>query len=124
MPIYGYRCESCGNEFEILQKMSDPALKTCPKCSGALRKMVYAAGVIYKGSGYYSTDYNKGGSKRVAEKSADGAAKGSDKSEGNGAAASADSVAESKPAAEAKAESSAPKSDSSSTSTTSTEKSS
>ncbi len=123
MPIYGYRCESCGNEFEILQKMSDPALKTCPKCSGALRKMVYAAGVIYKGSGYYSTDYNKGGSKRVAEKSSDGAAKSSDKGEGNGSASSADSVAETKPTAEAKTESSAPKSDSNSTAT-STEKSS
>ena len=123
MPIYGYRCESCGNEFEILQKMSDPPLKTCPKCTGALRKMVYAAGVIYKGSGYYSTDYNKGGSKRVAEKSADGAAKSSDKGEGNGSATSADSVAESKPTADAKTESSAPKSDSSITST-STEKSS
>ena len=60
MPIYGYRCGSCGHEFEILQKMSDAPLTTCPKCSGRLTKILYPAGIIYKGSGYYSTDY-KGG---------------------------------------------------------------
>ena len=60
MPIYGYRCRSCGNELEVLQKMSDPPLKTCPKCSGELTKILYPVGVIYKGSGYYSTDYKSG----------------------------------------------------------------
>ncbi len=92
MPIYGYRCRSCGNELEVLQKMSDPPLKTCPKCSGELTKILYPVGVIYKGSGYYSTDY-KGG-------------KASSKAAGNGAQSdSSDGSGDSKPATESKSES-------------------
>lgn len=92
MPIYGYRCRSCGNELEVLQKMSDPPLKTCPKCSGELTKILYPVGVIYKGSGYYSTDY-KGG-------------KASSKAAGNGANSdSSDGSGDSKPATESKSES-------------------
>jgi putative FmdB family regulatory protein len=78
MPIYGYRCGNCGHEFEVLQKMSDAPLKTCPKCSGQLAKIVYAAGVVYKGSGYYSTDY-KGG-KTASAASSNGAKSDSDSS--------------------------------------------
>lgn len=92
MPIYGYRCRSCGHEFEILQKMSDAPLQTCPKCSGQLAKIVYPAGVIYKGSGYYSTDYKGGG------KAASPAAS-------NGAKSDSDGSGESKPATESKSES-------------------
>ena len=102
MPTYGYKCKSCGHEFEILQKMSDPPLKTCPKCSGELQKKIYAAGVIYKGSGYYSTDYK--GSKSTDSSSSNGSGSGSDKP--------AEKTGESKPAAEPKAESKAPSSDS------------
>jgi len=104
MPTYGYRCRSCGNEFEVLQKISDPPLKTCPKCAGKLDKMVYAAGIIYKGSGYYNTDY-KSGSK--------GAEKASDKADSNGSGSSSEASGDAKPAAEPKTESKAPKSDSS-----------
>ena len=100
MPIYGYRCRSCGNEFEVLQRISDPPLKTCPKCSGELNKLVYAAGVIFKGSGYYSTDY-----KSAATKSAE-------KADSNGSGGGSDSPGDTKPAAEPKAESKSPKSDS------------
>ena len=82
MPIYGYRCGTCGHEFEVLQKMSDAPLKTCPKCSGQLEKMVYAAGVVYKGSGYYSTDYTKGG-KAASTASSNGAKSDSDSSSGS-----------------------------------------
>jgi putative FmdB family regulatory protein len=82
MPIYGYRCRSCGHEFEVLQKMSDAPLKTCPKCSGQLAKIVYAAGVVYKGSGYYSTDYDKGG-KAASTASSNGAKSDSDSSSGS-----------------------------------------
>ena len=57
MPTYGYRCSSCGHQFEILQKMSDAPLTTCPKCQGKLTKVIYPTGIIYKGSGYYTTDY-------------------------------------------------------------------
>ena len=92
MPIYGYRCGSCGHQFEILQKMSDVPLQTCPKCSGRLTKIVYPAGIIYKGSGYYSTDYKGGG--KAASKAAE-----------NGAKSDSDGSGESKPATESKSES-------------------
>ena len=104
MPTYGYRCRSCGNEFEILQKISDPPLKTCPKCAGKLDKMVYAAGIIYKGSGYYNTDY-KSGSKGSEKAASNGSESSGTTSEGSGDA---------KPAAEPKTESKPPKSDSTS----------
>lgn len=61
MPIYGYRCTNCGHEIEVLQKVSDEPLKICPKCQGKLTKMFYPAGVIFKGSGFYSTDYKGSG---------------------------------------------------------------
>jgi len=57
VPIYGYRCSNCGHEFEIQQRMSDEPLKVCPQCQGKLTKMVYPAGVRFKGSGFYTTDY-------------------------------------------------------------------
>jgi putative FmdB family regulatory protein len=61
VPIYGYRCANCGHELEVLQKVSDEPLKVCPKCQGKLTKMLYPAGVIFKGSGFYSTDYKGSG---------------------------------------------------------------
>ncbi len=61
MPIYGYRCSNCGHEFEIQQRMSDEPLKVCPKCQGKLTKMLYPTGVIFKGSGFYTTDYKGSG---------------------------------------------------------------
>jgi putative FmdB family regulatory protein len=57
MPIYGYKCDQCGHEVEVLQSMSDPPLRICSNCMGPLRKMIYPAGFIFKGSGYYTTDY-------------------------------------------------------------------
>ncbi|MFN4063560.1 zinc ribbon domain-containing protein [Azoarcus communis] len=63
MPIYEYRCESCGFQKEHLQKMSDAALSTCPSCgSGSYVKLLSAAGFQLKGSGWYATDF-KGSSK-------------------------------------------------------------
>jgi putative FmdB family regulatory protein len=61
MPTYGYRCGSCGHEFEIQQRITDQPLATCPKCGGKLSKMLYPAGIIFKGSGYYTTDYKGSG---------------------------------------------------------------
>ena len=62
MPIYGYVCRQCGHEFEVLQGINDAPLKSCPECMGPLQKLLYPVGVIFKGSGFYTTDY-KGGSK-------------------------------------------------------------
>ena len=57
MPTYGYRCGACGHEFEIQQRISAEPLTVCPKCQGPLSKMLYPTGVIFKGSGFYKTDY-------------------------------------------------------------------
>lgn len=62
MPTYGYRCTKCGNQFEVFQRMSDEPIKTCPKCQGEVTKILYPSGVLFKGSGYYSTDYKASGS--------------------------------------------------------------
>lgn len=60
MPTYGYRCEECGHEFEVMQRMSDAPLTTCPNCGSRLRKLLYPVGVQFKGSGFYTTDYKTG----------------------------------------------------------------
>lgn len=61
MPIYAYRCASCGHSRDVLQKMSDPVLTTCPVCGAdQFQKQVTAAGFQLKGSGWYATDF-KGG---------------------------------------------------------------
>jgi putative FmdB family regulatory protein len=62
MPIYAYRCESCGHAKDVLQKMSDPVLTTCPACGAeTFAKQVTAAGFQLKGSGWYATDFKGGG---------------------------------------------------------------
>ncbi len=60
MPTYQYRCKSCGNELEIVQKMSDSSLTVCPKCEKESFERVITAegGFVLKGSGFYKTDYN------------------------------------------------------------------
>lgn len=61
MPIYAYRCESCGFEKDVLQKLSDAPLSQCPECGReTLRKQVTAAGFQLKGSGWYVTDFRGG----------------------------------------------------------------
>jgi putative FmdB family regulatory protein len=68
MPIYEYRCEECGQEHEVLQKVSEPPLTVCPACGKpALKKQLSAAGFQLKGSGWYATDF-KGSAKKPAEK--------------------------------------------------------
>ena len=63
MPIYEYRCNSCGFQKEFLQKVSDAPLTTCPECNkDTFTKLLSAAGFQLKGSGWYATDF-KGGSK-------------------------------------------------------------
>ncbi|PYV90999.1 MAG: FmdB family transcriptional regulator [Acidobacteria bacterium] len=57
MPIYEYRCEKCGNQFEVIQKISDSPLKTCPTCKGRLTKLISQTAFQLKGSGWYLTDY-------------------------------------------------------------------
>ncbi len=58
MPIYTYRCENCGVQFDRQQSFNDPPLKRCPECMKiALRKVYLPVGIVFKGSGFYSTDH-------------------------------------------------------------------
>ncbi len=67
MPIYAYKCESCGAAKDVLQKISDPALSDCPACGQpTFRKQVTAAGFQLKGSGWYATDFRGGGTAAAA----------------------------------------------------------
>lgn len=68
MPIYEYRCSSCGHQQEYLQKVSDAPRTLCPQCGKeSLEKMVTAAGFQLKGSGWYATDFKASGSKPAAK---------------------------------------------------------
>ena len=69
MPIYEYRCAECGQEHEVLQKVSEPPLTECPSCGKpALQKQLSAAGFQLKGSGWYATDFKSSGKKPVEKK--------------------------------------------------------
>ena len=60
MPTYEYECEKCGHHFDHFQNMSEAPLKKCPQCGGALKRLIgTGAAVIFKGSGFYSTDYRE-----------------------------------------------------------------
>jgi putative FmdB family regulatory protein len=98
MPIYAYRCESCGFGKDVLQKMSDPQLTQCPECGkDTFRKQVTAAGFQLKGSGWYVTDFRggNGGTSAPAKPDANGAsngATGENAGANNGAAAQTDTA--------------------------------
>ena len=59
MPIYEYACTSCGERTEARQSFEEPPLTECPICGGALRKLYSPVGIVFKGSGFYSTDAKK-----------------------------------------------------------------
>jgi putative FmdB family regulatory protein len=72
MPIYAYRCGACGHAKDVLQKLSDPVLTTCPSCGAeAFSKQVTAAGFQLKGSGWYATDFRNGGAAPKADATPD-----------------------------------------------------
>ncbi len=61
MPTYEYECTKCGHTFEAFQSMSDKPLSRCPKCKSSVRRVIHGGlGVIFKGSGFYSTDNKRG----------------------------------------------------------------
>ena len=82
MPTYEYECQKCGKNFEFMQSMKDSALKTCPKDAcrmrrwgkGKVRRLLSTgAGLIFKGSGFYITDYRSEGYKQAAKKESEAA---------------------------------------------------
>jgi putative FmdB family regulatory protein len=100
MPTYEYACPKCGHQFEQFQSMRDEPLKKCPKCgkSGVKRLVGTGAGLIFKGTGFYITDYkNKGGPKKEGGESKSGDSKPSETKP-----ASSDSKPSSKPSSDKK----------------------
>ena len=103
MPIYTYRCESCGVQFERSQKFSDAPLTRCPECGKrSLRKVYMPVGIVFKGSGFYATDHRSpsGGGRASGshgeEKPASSESKSGGSSETSGSSSSTPSTSESK----------------------------
>jgi putative FmdB family regulatory protein len=90
MPTYQYACTECGEQLEVVQKFSDDPLTVCPACSGRLRKVFSAVGVVFKGSGFYKTDSRSSGNGSKPAAKSDGAAKstGSDSSSSSSSSSS------------------------------------
>ena len=61
MPLYEYQCDACAHRFEVIQKYSDPHIDVCPKCGGAVKKLLSSPAIQFKGSGWYITDYARAG---------------------------------------------------------------
>ena len=97
MPIYAYRCSACGHAKDVLQKLSDPVLSTCPACGAdTFSKQVTAAGFQLKGSGWYATDFKGSGAAPAPDAKADAKSDGKPDAKADG---KPDSKADSKPEA-------------------------
>ncbi|GAA1957937.1 hypothetical protein GCM10009798_16800 [Nocardioides panacihumi] len=90
MPTYQYACTECGHAFEQVQSFSEDALTVCPTCSGKLRKVYNAVGVVFKGSGFYRTDSR--GSSSSATPATTGSASSSDSSSSSSSGSSGGST--------------------------------
>ena len=88
MPIYEYRCEK-GHTFDVLQSMSDDPLTACEVCGAPVQKVLHAPAVHFKGSGFYNTDYGKGGKSKSSAPSSGDSKK--DSSDSNGSSSSSSS---------------------------------
>ncbi len=100
MPRYDYQCTSCNLQFELVQSFKEAGSGTCPQCSGAGRRVFHAVPVIYKGSGFYTTDYGRPKSPpaETREKESASASESKSSDSSNGSSAS-ESKSESAPAA-------------------------
>jgi putative FmdB family regulatory protein len=104
MPIYAYRCAACGHSRDVLQKLSDPVLGTCPACGAdQFQKQLTAAGFQLKGSGWYATDFRSNGSAAAAKPADDKPAEAPAATKGVPAAAAASDSGGTPPAAAAAA---------------------
>jgi len=79
VPIYEYECEKCQHRLEVLQKFNERPLKKCAKCGGRVHKVLSAPGLVFKGSGWYVTDYANADRKKGMKAEKDGGAGNGDK---------------------------------------------
>jgi putative FmdB family regulatory protein len=93
VPTYQYTCTECDHAFDQFQSFSDEALTVCPECSGRLRKVFSAAGVVFKGSGFYRTD------SRASSSSSGSSGSGSSGSSGSSSTSAGGSTSSTAPAA-------------------------
>ncbi|MET4577881.1 FmdB family zinc ribbon protein [Ottowia thiooxydans] len=108
MPIYAYKCSSCGYAKDVLQKMSDAPLTVCPECGAeAFSKQLTAAGFQLKGSGWYVTDF-RGGSQAASKADGDSKSEGAGKAAGGDASTAAPASAPAPATAPASAPAAAP----------------
>ncbi len=112
MPLYEYKCDTCHHQFEVQQKFSDPLIEQCGRCGAKVRKLISAPGIMFKGTGWYVTDYSnklkepnqaKQSEGQAKDKPDSGPDKGATKPEAGSApdSGSTASSPESKPAANA-----------------------
>jgi putative FmdB family regulatory protein len=117
MPIYEYECEKCSHRFEKIQKFSDPLADTCPKCGSAVHKLQSAPAFQFKGTGWYVTDYGKGGTPDAGKPDAKDTKKTADAAKPDGASSTSSSTSDSSSSGASSGSSSAPASSSTSAGT-------
>lgn len=91
MPTYEYRCTECGAEFERFQKMNDAHISECPECQGEVRRLISkGGGILFKGTGFYATDYRSGGPSSESKKSESSSSESKKSGSGSAGGKSAD----------------------------------
>ena len=99
MPIYEYECKSCCVRFERKQSVHDAPVEICPDCGGPVRKLFFPAGIIFKGSGFYKTDYASASSRSDSSSSGASESAKSEPAKSESAKTEAKPAAKSEPAA-------------------------
>ncbi len=85
MPTYGYQCKECQHEFSVFQAMKDDPIKICPQCQGAVKRLMYPVGIVFKGSGWYINDSRPADKSEKAEKAEGDSAKPTEAAAGDAA---------------------------------------
>ena len=92
MPTYDYKCDACDHAFELFQSITEPVKKKCPQCGRSKLRRLFGTGaaVVFKGSGFYQTDYRSASYKKAAEKESKPAGEGKGEKKSDGASKSAE----------------------------------
>ena len=114
MPTYDYECDACGHAFELFQGISEPVKRKCPECKKQKLRRLFGTGaaVVFKGSGFYQTDYRSDSYKKAAAADAKPAGESSSKSEGKSESKSETKSSDSSSKSDSTSSTKSPKSDS------------